>query len=140
LRAAPIEALNSRNRNDHGGPLASEDNNLLLVSDPLLRSVLQETLELEGNMILVTGDLGQAVDRLKGTSSYLLIARTYVQNIPSHEAAMYLCTKCPGMRVPMGGGRLMTRGFAIDQSCKELKSFQSHIARQTCSKSEGRPE
>ena len=79
---------------------------LLLVSDPLVRSVLQETLELEGYMVLVTGDLGQAVDRLKETSPDLLITRTYVQNMPGHEAAIYLRTKCPGMRVLMVGGLL----------------------------------
>ena len=79
---------------------------LLLVSDPLVLSVLQETLEHEGYMVLVAGDLGQAVDRLKETSPDLLITRTYVQNMPGHEAAMYLRTKCPGMRVLMVGGML----------------------------------
>ncbi len=79
---------------------------LLLVSDPLVLSVLQETLELEGYMVLVAGDLGQAVDRLKETAPDLLITRTYVQNMPGHEAAMYLRTKCPGMRVLMVGGLL----------------------------------
>ncbi len=57
-------------------------------------------------MVLVAGDLGQAVDRLKETAPDLLITRTYVQNMPGHEAAMYLRTKCPGMRVLMVGGLL----------------------------------
>jgi CheY-like chemotaxis protein len=34
---------------------------LLLVSDSVVRSMLQETLEREGYMVLATGDLGQAV-------------------------------------------------------------------------------
>ena len=32
---------------------------LLLVSDPVVRSVLQETLEHEGYTVLATGDLGK---------------------------------------------------------------------------------
>ena len=75
---------------------------LLLVSDPLVRSVLQETLEDEGYMVRATGDLGQAVDRLKESVPDLLITRTYVESMPGHEAAMYLLTKCPTMRVLMG--------------------------------------
>jgi CheY-like chemotaxis protein len=34
---------------------------LLLVSDPVVRSVLKETLEREGYTVLATGDLGHAV-------------------------------------------------------------------------------
>ena len=79
---------------------------LLLVSDPLIRSVLEETLEHEGYVVLATGDLGQAVDRLKESAPDLLITRTYVQGLPGHEAAMYLRTKCLKMRVLMVGGLL----------------------------------
>jgi len=79
---------------------------LLLVSDPLVRCVLEETLEQEGYMVLATGDLGQAAGRLKESTPDLLITRTYVQSMPGHEAAMYLLTKCPTMRVLMLGGLL----------------------------------
>jgi DNA-binding NtrC family response regulator len=79
---------------------------LLLVSDPLIRSVLQETLEREGYLVRATGDLGQAVERLNESVPDLLITRTYVQSMPGHEAAAYLRTKCPTMRVLMVGGLL----------------------------------
>ena len=79
---------------------------LLLVSDPVIRSVLKEILEREGYAVLATGDLGQAVDRLKESVPDLLITRTYVESLPGHEAAMYLLTKCPTMRVLMVGGLL----------------------------------
>ena len=79
---------------------------LLLVSDPVVRSVLQETLEREGYTVRATGDLGQAVDRLTECTPDLLITRTYVEGLPGHEAAMYLRTKCPGLRVLMLGGLL----------------------------------
>ncbi|MGA3190014.1 MAG: response regulator [Bryobacteraceae bacterium] len=95
---------------------------LLLVSDPVARSVLQETLERAGYTVLATGDLGQAVDRLKEISPDLLITRPYVQGLPGHDAAIYLRTKCLKMNVLIMGGflddeRLQTRellqGFEI---------------------------
>ena len=79
---------------------------LLLVSDPVIRSILKETLEREGYTVLATGDLGQAVDRLQECIPDLLITRTYIESFPGHEAAMYLRTKCLGMRVLMLGGLL----------------------------------
>jgi CheY-like chemotaxis protein len=79
---------------------------LLLVSDPLVRSVFQETLEHEGYTVLATGDLGQAVERLKHCMPDLLITRTYVQSLPGHDAAKYLRMKCLKMRVLIVGGLL----------------------------------
>jgi len=52
---------------------------LLLVSDPVVRSILKETLEREGYTVMATGDLGRAVDRLKDCIPELLITRTYVE-------------------------------------------------------------
>jgi CheY-like chemotaxis protein len=79
---------------------------LLLVSDPIVRSILTETLENEGYMVLAASDLGQAVDRLKHSEPDLLITRNYVQGLPGHDAAIYLRTKCTKMRVLMVGGHL----------------------------------
>ena len=79
---------------------------LLLVSDSVVRSILKETLEREGYTVLASGDLGQAVDRLQECIPDLLITRTYIESLPGHEAAMYLRTKCPEMRVLMLGGLL----------------------------------
>jgi len=79
---------------------------LLLVSDSVVRSILKETLEREGYTVMATGDLGQAVDRLQECIPDLLITRTYIESLPGDEAAMYLRTKCPEMRVLMLGGLL----------------------------------
>jgi len=79
---------------------------LLLVSDALVRSVLQDTLEQAGYTVLAVGSLGRAVDRLKEATPDLLITRTYVEGMPGHDAAMYLRTKCHGLRVLMLGGLL----------------------------------
>ncbi len=77
---------------------------LLLVADPVVRSVMEEALTTEGYTVLATGDLGKAVDRLKEISPDLLITRTYVQNMSGHDAAMYLRTKRSKMRVLLVGG------------------------------------
>ena len=94
---------------------------LLLVSDPLVRCVVEETLEQEGYMVQATGDLGQAVDRLKESTPDLLITRTYVQSMPGHEAAMYLLTKCPTMRVLILGGLLADERL---QNREALQGFE----------------
>jgi len=79
---------------------------LLLVSDPIVRAVMEDVLDHAGYTVLATSDLGQAVDRLKNFTPDLLIVRTYVQNLPGHDAAKYLRTKRPGMKVLMVGGLL----------------------------------
>jgi CheY-like chemotaxis protein len=108
---------------------------LLLVSDSVVRSILKETLEREGYTVLATGDLGQAVDRLQECIPDLLITRTYIESLPGHEAAMYLRTKCPEMRVLMLGGLLVTGGLHIERSSKDLRYSQSHIQLQcSCKK------
>jgi len=79
---------------------------LLLVSDPIVRSTLSETLDREGYTVLATGDLGLAVDRLKECLPDLLITRTSVQSLSGHDAAVYLRTKCLKMKVLILGGLL----------------------------------
>ena len=79
---------------------------LLLVSDRLVRSVIGETLEREGYMVVPAGDLGSAVDWLKESTPDLLITRSYVSDMEGHEAAKYLQTKCHAMRVLILGGLL----------------------------------
>jgi len=66
---------------------------LLLVGDQLIRAVMQEKLEQEGYLVLSTGDLGTAVERLKDTMPDLLITRTFVATMPGHQAAKYLCVR-----------------------------------------------
>jgi DNA-binding response OmpR family regulator len=79
---------------------------LLLVSDPVVRSTLKETLELAGYTVLAAGDLGRAVDWLKDCTPDLMITRTYVEGLPGHDAAIYLRTKCLTMKVLILGGLL----------------------------------
>ncbi len=91
---------------------------LLLVSDPLVRSVLQDTLEHEGYTVVTAGDLGSAMDRLKEITPDLLITRTYVEGMTGHDAATYLRTTSNGLRVLMVGGLL------DDQRLKQRTSLE----------------
>ena len=79
---------------------------LLLISDPVVRSVIGETLEREGYVVVPTGDVGSAVGWLEKFTPALLITRSFVSSMPGHEAAKYLRTKCPAMRVLILGGVL----------------------------------
>ena len=96
---------------------------LLLVSDPLVRSVLQDTLEHEGYTVVTAGDLGKAVDRLKEVTPDLLITRTYVEGMTGHDAAMFLRTKSNGLRVLMVGGLLDDERLKYRESLKGFDVF-----------------
>src|SRR5271163_1743245 len=94
---------------------------LLLVSDPIVRSVLKETLEHEGYTVVAAGDLGQAVDRIKECPPDLLITRTYIEGVSGHDAAVYLRTKCQKMKVLILGGLLDDERL---QSREALQGFE----------------
>jgi two-component system cell cycle sensor histidine kinase/response regulator CckA len=81
---------------------------LLLASDPLMRTVLRDTLAGAGYLVVMASGLGEAVDRLKEMRPDLLIVRPYVESMPANDAAEYLRTKRPGLRV------LMVSGFIED--------------------------
>ena len=67
---------------------------LLLDSEPVVRSVLKDILETAGYVVLGTGSLGTAAEELARCKIDLLITHPYVNNIPGHEAAKYLRTRC----------------------------------------------
>lgn len=96
---------------------------LLLVSDPLVRSVLQDTLEQEGYTVVTAADLGSAVDRLSEVTPDLLITRTYVEGMTGHDAAMYLRTKSNGLRVLMVGGLLDDQRLKYRESLEGFDVF-----------------
>ncbi len=96
---------------------------LLLVSDPLVRSVLQDTLEHEGYTVVTAGDLGSAVDRLTEVTPDLLIIRTYVEGMTGHDAATYLRTKSNGLRVLMVGGLLDDQRLKSRESLEGIDVF-----------------
>jgi CheY-like chemotaxis protein len=52
---------------------------LLLVSDPVVLSVIKEALEYAGYYVVAAAGLGVAVDRLKESTPDLLIIRSYIE-------------------------------------------------------------
>ena len=77
---------------------------LLLISDGVIRSAVRDALEHGGYLVTAVGDLGTAVDRLMESPPDLLIIRSYIEDIPGYDAATYLRTRQPGLKVLMIGG------------------------------------
>jgi DNA-binding NtrC family response regulator len=77
---------------------------LLLISDPDMRTVIENILTVAGYLVLTASEIGAAVDRLKEGAPDLLIIRPYINSMPGHEAVKFLRTKTPGLRVLMVGG------------------------------------
>jgi CheY-like chemotaxis protein len=96
---------------------------LLLVSDPVVRAVFKETLENAGYTVLATGDLGNAVDRLKEIEPDLLLTRTYVEGMPGHDAAVYLRSKSLKMKVLIVGGLLQDDRLELRESLAGFEVF-----------------
>jgi DNA-binding response OmpR family regulator len=82
---------------------------LLFHSAPVVRRVIREILEREGHVVRAAADLGIAVDMVRESTPDLLLIDDYVGDINGHDAALYLCQKCPSMRV------LMVAGLPADQ-------------------------
>jgi len=91
---------------------------LLLCSDSNLRLVLQEVLEDKGYVVLPASDLSRAVDWLSRCKPDLLLVRPYLSGISGYEAALYLRTKCHGIRI------LMVSGFLQDDRLQYQWSLQ----------------
>jgi DNA-binding response OmpR family regulator len=96
---------------------------LLFCSDPVIRSVLGETLEAHGYVVLPVGDLGAAVDRLREYKPDLLIIRTYVDNMAGHDAAQYLRTRRPGMRILIVSGLIDDERLNYRESVHRIEVF-----------------
>jgi CheY-like chemotaxis protein len=79
---------------------------LLLASEPVVRLVTQEVLERAGYVVMATGDLGVAVQRMGEATPDLLMISPYVESISGYDAAKYLNSRCPEMRILMVAGLL----------------------------------
>jgi two-component system cell cycle response regulator CpdR len=77
---------------------------LLVASDSLVRVVIQEALEHSGYSVFAAGELGTAMDKLKESTPDLLMVTPYVEDISGYQAARFIRTKCPGLRVLVVGG------------------------------------
>jgi CheY-like chemotaxis protein len=96
---------------------------LLLISEPLGRSVIQEFLEKAGYLVMATGDLGTAVDRIGECKPDLLIIAPYVETITGHEAAKYLQARCPSMHILMVAGLLADNRLQYRAELEKVEIF-----------------
>jgi DNA-binding response OmpR family regulator len=96
-------------------------NILLLISDPLMRTILHETLERAGYLVVSAGDVGSAVDRVRELRPDLLIIRPYVASMPGHIAAQHLRTWRPGLPV------LIVTGFMDDQRVRDQHELREYF-------------
>jgi DNA-binding response OmpR family regulator len=96
---------------------------LLLSSDSDIRAVLQEVLEAQGDVVLPASDLSRAVDWLGRCTPDLLIVSPYLSGISGYEAALYLRTKCNGLRILMVDGFLEDERIQYRASLKKIEVF-----------------
>jgi DNA-binding NtrC family response regulator len=93
---------------------------LLLHSAPVVRLVLADILEGAGYLVRAAGDLGTAVDMLKECAPDLLMISPYIAEISGHDAARYLCNRCPKMRV------LFVAGLPQDQRAENRTTSEGY--------------
>jgi CheY-like chemotaxis protein len=96
---------------------------LLLISDPDMRTVIQDSLSSQGYLVRTAGDIGTAVDRLRESRPDLLIIRPYINSMPGHEAVDYLRTLSPGLRVLMVGGLIDDDRLSYRDSLQDIHVF-----------------
>jgi DNA-binding response OmpR family regulator len=96
---------------------------LLLCSDSNLRLVMQEVLENKGYVVLPASDLSRAVDWLSRCKPDLLLVRPYLSGISGYEAALYLRTKCHGIRIMMVSGYLQDNRLQYQWSLQGIEVF-----------------
>ncbi len=96
---------------------------LLLISEPLGRLVIQEFLEKAGYLVMATGDLGTAVDRIGECKPDLLIISPYVETMTGHEAAKYLESRCPSMHILMVAGLLADNRLQYRAELEKVEIF-----------------
>ena len=89
---------------------------LVLNSDRTERTVTCEALQRAGYAVPQAGSLGDAVDLLKTCAPHLLVIRSYVDNMPGHNAARYLQMKCRGLRVVIVSGMIDDERLTLRES------------------------
>jgi len=96
---------------------------LLLSSEPLGRVAIQEFLEKAGYLVMATGDLGTAVDRIGECKPDLLIVSPYVETMTGHQAAKYLQSRCPSMHILMVAGLLADNRLQYRAELEKVEIF-----------------
>jgi DNA-binding NtrC family response regulator len=77
---------------------------LVLDAEEVIRSVITKILEREGYTVHATGDLPSALELVKDCTPDLLLTNLYIPGISGHDAAKFLQSMCPNMRVLVVAG------------------------------------
>ena len=110
-------------------PSLSNSSILLLVSDPMMRTVLHEVLDHAGCLVVAVDSLGPAVERLKQMRPDLLITRPYINSMPGAMAAHYLRSWCPGMPVLIVDGFIDDERINVPMAVEDFHIFPRPFAR-----------
>jgi CheY-like chemotaxis protein len=102
---------------------------LLLDSEPLTRTILHETLERAGYLVVSVGDLGAGVDRLRRMHPDLLIVRPYINSMPGHMAAQHLRVSAPGLPVLVIDGYIDDERIHVRNAVHKIETFPAPFAR-----------
>jgi CheY-like chemotaxis protein len=102
---------------------------LLLVSDPVMRDVLRDALDVAGYLVVVAGELGAAVDRLHEMRPDLLITRPYINSMTGQIAADYLRTKRPGLPIMIVTGYMEDDRIRDQNAIEEFHVFPRNFSR-----------
>ena len=103
---------------------------LLLVSDPVMRDVLRDALDVAGYLVVVAGELGAAVDRLREMRPDLLITRPYINSMTGQIAADYLRTKRPGLPIMIVTGYMEDDRIRDQNAIEEFHVFPRNFTRE----------
>jgi DNA-binding response OmpR family regulator len=101
---------------------------LLLASDPLMRTILHETLERSGYLVVSVADVGVAVDRIKQMRPDLLVIRPYINGMSGHKAADYLRSRCAGLPVLIVGGFMDDERVRVQNAIEDFYVFPTPFA------------
>ena len=102
---------------------------LLLDSEPVMRAGLRDALANAGYLVVIAGDLAEALDRLAETPPDLLITRPYINSMPGRIAADYLRSKQNGLPVLLVAGFLEDDRLDVQNAVEEFHTFPKPFRR-----------
>jgi len=108
---------------------APDANILLLDSESVMRAGLRDALVSAGYLVVLAGDLGEAVDRLSEMRPDLLIIRPFINSMPGWMAAKYLRTRRHGLPVLIVGGFMDDDRTEVQTAVGEFHTFPKPFSR-----------
>jgi len=95
----------------------------------VMRAGLRDALANAGYLVVIAGDLAEALDRLAETPPDLLITRPYINSMPGRIAADYLRSKQNGLPVLLVAGFLEDDRLDVQNAVEEFHTFPKPFRR-----------